>query len=112
VQFARSGLTILQLLELLQQQSIGFIGAAGSLLLTEEVTWWGGKLTPAESNSNCRGIVARPQGRRPALAHLARGVSALRRDPRRRWNAAHVPPPNLRQAWRLRFPNISGILLL
>jgi len=61
VQFAGSGLTLLQPCELLGQEQMGFIGAAGSRILTEEGTWWGGKLSPQETNESCRGMVARPQ---------------------------------------------------
>src|SRR5690349_16184689 len=41
VQLAGSALTLMQPLEQLKQEHVGFVGVAGSTLLKEDGTWWG-----------------------------------------------------------------------
>jgi GT2 family glycosyltransferase len=57
VQLLGNALTFGRPLQLLQDPSIGFIGAAGSRILDTTGAWWGGNLTRQQTFANCRGMV-------------------------------------------------------
>ena len=44
-------------LQLLQNETTGFIGAAGSRILESTGQWWGGNLTREQTYANCRGMI-------------------------------------------------------